>query len=84
MSDPARSIAEPDPPVADPAPREPDPAPPVSAPAPRASDRANGLDGFRVEVDAARERADVILDRPPLNVITMAEREQLQIGRAHV
>jgi len=78
MSDPARSIAEPDPPVADPAPREPDPAPPVSAPAPRASARANGLDGFRVEVDAARERADVILDRPPLNVITMAERDQLR------
>jgi 2-oxoglutaroyl-CoA hydrolase len=25
-----------------------------------------------------RERADVILDRPPLNVVTMAEREQLR------
>jgi 2-oxoglutaroyl-CoA hydrolase len=36
------------------------------------------LDGFRLEIDAARERADVILDRPPLNVITMAEREQLR------
>jgi 2-oxoglutaroyl-CoA hydrolase len=74
MSDPARSIAEPDPPVADPAPREPDPAPPK----PHASSRANGLDGFRVEVDAARERADIVLDRPPLNVITMSEREQLR------
>ncbi len=35
-------------------------------------------DGFRVEVDAARERADIILDRPPLNVIVMPEREQLR------
>ena len=36
------------------------------------------LDGFRVEIDTKGERADVILDRPPLNVITMAEREQLR------
>ncbi len=38
------------------------------------------LDGFRVEIDAARERADVVLDRPPLNVIEMAERDQLRIA----
>lgn len=37
------------------------------------------LDGFRVEIDAARQRADVILDRPPLNVISMTGREQLRI-----
>jgi 2-oxoglutaroyl-CoA hydrolase len=36
------------------------------------------LDGFRVEIDTRHERADVILDRPPLNVITMAQREQLR------
>jgi 2-oxoglutaroyl-CoA hydrolase len=36
------------------------------------------LDGFRVEIDTKGERADVILDRPPLNVITMAQREQLR------
>jgi 2-oxoglutaroyl-CoA hydrolase len=36
------------------------------------------LDGFRVEVDEARERADIILDRPPLNVITMPQRDQLR------
>jgi 2-oxoglutaroyl-CoA hydrolase len=36
------------------------------------------LDGFRVEVDAARERADIILARPPLNVITMPQRDQLR------
>jgi 2-oxoglutaroyl-CoA hydrolase len=37
------------------------------------------LDGFRFEIDAARERADVVLDRPPLNVIEMAQREQLRM-----
>ena len=37
-----------------------------------------GFDGFRVEIDTGRERADVILDRPPLNVITMPQREQLR------
>jgi 2-oxoglutaroyl-CoA hydrolase len=36
------------------------------------------LDGFRVEVDAARERADIILHRPPLNVISMEQRDQLR------
>lgn len=36
------------------------------------------LDGFRVEIDATSERADVILDRPPLNVIVMPQREQLR------
>ena len=35
-------------------------------------------DGFRVEIDPARERADIILDRPPLNVIVMPERDQLR------
>ncbi len=40
-------------------------------------DQLKSLDGFRVEVDPARERADIILDRPPFNVITMPEREQL-------
>ena len=36
------------------------------------------LDGFRVEFDHARERADIVLDRPPLNVVTMRERDQLR------
>jgi 2-oxoglutaroyl-CoA hydrolase len=36
------------------------------------------LDGFRVEIDTRRERADVILDRPPLNLIAMPQREQLR------
>jgi len=38
------------------------------------------LDGFRVEIDAARQRADIVLDRPPLNVISMPAREQLRIA----
>jgi Enoyl-CoA hydratase/isomerase len=37
------------------------------------------LDGFRIEIDAARERGDIILDRPPLNVIPMQQREQLRV-----
>jgi 2-oxoglutaroyl-CoA hydrolase len=35
-------------------------------------------DGFRVEIDAAHERGDVVLDRPPLNVITMPQRDELR------
>jgi 2-oxoglutaroyl-CoA hydrolase len=35
-------------------------------------------DGFRVVVDAPRERADIVLDRPPLNVISMPQRDQLR------
>lgn len=42
-----------------------------------AGDAFENLDGFRVELDPARERADIILDRPPLNVVTMIQREQL-------
>jgi len=38
------------------------------------------LDGFRVEIDATRERADIVLDRPPLNVVSMLAREQLRIA----
>ena len=37
------------------------------------------LDGFRVEIDEVNERADIILDRPPLNVVSMKQREQLRL-----
>lgn len=37
------------------------------------------LDGFSVVIDATRQRADIILDRPPLNVISMAQRDQLRL-----
>src|SRR5436853_3698195 len=40
--------------------------------------RLSALDGFRVEVDPARERADVILDRPPFNIVSMPQRDQLR------
>jgi len=36
------------------------------------------LDGFRVEVDPTGARADIILDRPPLNVISMPQRDHLR------
>jgi len=36
------------------------------------------FDGFTVEVDEAGARADIIRSRPPLNVVTMHEREQLR------
>src|SRR5437016_3639052 len=44
-----------------------------------ADPRLAALDGFRVEIDPARERADVVLDRPPLNVISMPQRDQLRL-----
>src|ERR1700743_1951210 len=37
------------------------------------------LDGFQVEIDEAHERADIILNRPPLNVGSMPERDQLRL-----
>lgn len=40
--------------------------------------RLQNLDGFRVEIDVARERADIILSRPPMNVISMAQRDELR------
>ena len=36
------------------------------------------FDGFQVMVDPARERADIILNRPPLNVIAMPQRDMLR------
>lgn len=38
----------------------------------------SGLDGFRVEIDPARERADIILDRAPMNTVSMPQRDQLR------
>src|SRR5271155_1178558 len=40
--------------------------------------RLGDLDGFRVEVDYAGQRGDIVLDRPPFNVIMMPQREQLR------
>lgn len=40
--------------------------------------RLQNLDGFRIEVDAEKKRGDIILSRPPMNVISMPERDQLR------
>lgn len=48
--------------------------------APITGDLPTELDGFCVELDVASERADIILDRPPLNVIAMPQREQLRLA----
>jgi len=42
------------------------------------SDVDPGSDGFRVEIDAKAQRGDIILDRPPFNIITMPQRDQLR------
>ena len=51
----------------------------MSSPATFDDPRLATLDGFRVEIDEARERADIILDRPPLNVVSMPQRDQLRL-----
>ena len=37
------------------------------------------LDGFQVEIDEAHERTDIILNRPPYNVVSMPQRDQLRL-----
>jgi len=44
-----------------------------------AHDLMERLDGFRVEVDAARERADIVLSNGQFNIISMQQREQLRL-----
>jgi 2-oxoglutaroyl-CoA hydrolase len=51
----------------------------MSSPARFSDPRLATFDGFRVEIDAARERADLILDRPPFNIISMPQRDQLRL-----
>lgn len=38
----------------------------------------SNLDGFRVEVDVARRRGDIVLDRGEYNTISMPQRDQLR------
>lgn len=40
--------------------------------------RLENLDGFSVIVDPEQQRGDIVLDRPPFNVITMPQRDQLR------
>jgi 2-oxoglutaroyl-CoA hydrolase len=42
--------------------------------------RLETLDGFRVEIDRERGRADIVLDRPPFNIIEMPQRDQLRLA----
>jgi 2-oxoglutaroyl-CoA hydrolase len=51
----------------------------MNSPARFADPRLSTFDGFRVEIDRARERADLILDRPPFNIISMPQRDQLRL-----
>src|SRR5258705_8557477 len=41
--------------------------------------RLSKLDGFEVEIDEAHERADIILNRPPYNIVSMPQRDQLRL-----
>jgi 2-oxoglutaroyl-CoA hydrolase len=40
--------------------------------------RLEKLDGFRVEIDAKRERADIVLARAPMNTIAMSQRDDVR------
>ncbi len=44
-----------------------------------ADQRLGDLDGFEVEIDEEHERADIVLNRPPLNIVSMGQRDQLRI-----
>ena len=44
-----------------------------------ADPRLGKLDGFQVEIDEAHERADIILNRPPYNVVSMPQRDQFRL-----
>ncbi len=44
-----------------------------------ADPRLAELDGFAVAIDTARQRADITLDRPPYNVVSMDQRDQLRL-----
>ena len=41
--------------------------------------RLKALNGFSVELTAEKQRADIVLHRPPLNVIEMPQRDQLRL-----
>jgi 2-oxoglutaroyl-CoA hydrolase len=42
--------------------------------------RLKTLNGFSVELNEAKQRADIILNRPPLNVIEMGQRDQIRLA----
>src|SRR5215469_4941538 len=42
--------------------------------------RLVNLDGFQVELDESHERGDIILNRPPYNIVSMTQRGQLRLA----
>jgi 2-oxoglutaroyl-CoA hydrolase len=44
-----------------------------------AHDLLENLDGFRVDIDAERQRADIVLSNGQFNIISMQQREQLRL-----
>ncbi|HEU0196264.1 MAG TPA: enoyl-CoA hydratase/isomerase family protein [Nevskiaceae bacterium] len=50
----------------------------MTVPRPPAELLPEKFDGFLLSIDADRQRADIVLDRPPYNVISMPERDQLR------
>ncbi len=46
----------------------------------RPEPRLETLDGFRIEIDEGGMRGDIVLSRPPLNVISMPQRDQLRLA----
>ena len=45
----------------------------------RRSKLLDDLDGFEVEINADAQRADIILNRPPFNIVSMRQRDQLSL-----
>jgi 2-oxoglutaroyl-CoA hydrolase len=56
----------------------------MAAPMTFTDPRLAALDGFRVEIDEAHERADIVLDRPPFNIISMPQRDQLRLAFEYI
>jgi 2-oxoglutaroyl-CoA hydrolase len=48
------------------------------------TDPFNELDGFSVSISAENQRADIVLDRPPYNIISMPQRDQLRAVFEHL
>ena len=38
----------------------------------------NNLDGFKLNIDRQKKVAQIVLDRPPLNIVTMNQREHFK------
>src|ERR1700757_2063888 len=51
----------------------------MSSPYVFADPRLGKLDGVHVEIDETHERGAIILDRPPYNVVSMPQRDQLRL-----